>query len=126
MGVRRIDGAAKWPGRQFPVRRIAQRPERLIGCRVGHVDGPRGLQLCRLRTDLTSRIKALPEFRAKLAESQLNLDHPVWVEGKNFDLSRHLHRIGLPSPVDARSSLMCVRTSRRYRWIEASRCGRCG
>jgi diacylglycerol O-acyltransferase len=40
----------------------------------------------------------LPEFRAKLADSQLNLDHPVWVEEKNFDLSRHLHRIGLPSP----------------------------
>jgi diacylglycerol O-acyltransferase len=28
----------------------------------------------------------------------LNLDHPVWVEDKDFDLSRHLHRIGLPSP----------------------------
>ena len=40
----------------------------------------------------------MPEFRAKLADTQLNLDHPVWVEDKNFDLSRHLYRIGLPSP----------------------------
>jgi diacylglycerol O-acyltransferase / wax synthase len=34
----------------------------------------------------------------KLADSQLNLDHPVWVEDEDFDLSRHVHRIGLPSP----------------------------
>jgi diacylglycerol O-acyltransferase len=28
----------------------------------------------------------------------LNIDHPVWVEDKDFDVSRHLHRIALPSP----------------------------
>ncbi|MDQ1494908.1 MAG: diacylglycerol O-acyltransferase / wax synthase, partial [Actinomycetota bacterium] len=38
------------------------------------------------------------EFRAKLADSQLNLDYPVWVEDEEFDLDRHLLRIGLPSP----------------------------
>ena len=26
------------------------------------------------------------------------LDHPVWVDDKDFDVDRHLHRIGLPSP----------------------------
>ena len=29
---------------------------------------------------------------------RLNLDHPVWVDDKDFDVDRHLHRIGLPSP----------------------------
>jgi diacylglycerol O-acyltransferase len=57
-----------------------------------------GYTFDRFRDDLASRIKALPEFRAKLVDSQLNLDHPVWVEDKDFDLSRHLYRIGLPSP----------------------------
>ena len=38
------------------------------------------------------------EFREKLADSRFNLDHPVWVEDKDFDVDRHLHRIGLPSP----------------------------
>jgi WS/DGAT/MGAT family acyltransferase len=32
----------------------------------------------------------------------LNLDHPVWVEDRDFDLDRHLHRIGLPSPARQR------------------------
>src|SRR5215212_9179073 len=59
---------------------------------------PGGYSFDRLHNDLSLRLKALPEFRAKLADSQLNLDHPVWVEEKNFDLSRHLRRIGLPSP----------------------------
>ena len=59
---------------------------------------PGGYTFDRLRDDLALRIKALPEFRAKLADSQLNLDHPVWVEDKDFDLSRHLYRIGVPSP----------------------------
>ena len=52
----------------------------------------------RLRDELASRIAAIPEFRAKLADSQLDLDYPVWVEDEEFDLDRHLLRIGLPSP----------------------------
>jgi diacylglycerol O-acyltransferase len=59
---------------------------------------PGGYTFARFRDLLATRIRALPELRAKLADSQLNLDHPVWVEDKEFDLSRHLHRIALPSP----------------------------
>jgi hypothetical protein len=47
---------------------------------------------------LSLRIKAMPQFREKLANSPLNLDHPVWLDDKNFDVDRHLHRIGLPPP----------------------------
>jgi diacylglycerol O-acyltransferase / wax synthase len=59
---------------------------------------PGGYSFDRLHNDLALRITALPEFRAKLADSQLNLDYPVWVEDEDFDLSCHLLRIGLPSP----------------------------
>src|ERR1700754_1502637 len=59
---------------------------------------PGGYTFDRLRDELASRITAVPEFRAKLADSQLNLDHPVWVDDDAFDLDRHLHRIELPSP----------------------------
>jgi diacylglycerol O-acyltransferase / wax synthase len=59
---------------------------------------PGGYSFDRFHDELALRIKALPEFRSKLADSQLNLDHPVWVEDKDFDLSFHLQRIGLPSP----------------------------
>jgi diacylglycerol O-acyltransferase / wax synthase len=70
-------------------------------CSVVELDAstiPGGYSFDRFQDNLAARIKAMPEFRAKLADSQLNLDHPVWVEDKDFDLSRHLHRIGLPSP----------------------------
>jgi diacylglycerol O-acyltransferase len=59
---------------------------------------PGGYTFDRLRDALALRIKALPQFREKLADSRLNLDHPVWVDDKDFDADRHLHRIGLPSP----------------------------
>jgi diacylglycerol O-acyltransferase / wax synthase len=59
---------------------------------------PGGYTFDRLRDELALRIAAIPEFRAKLADSQLNLDYPVWVEDDVFDLDRHLLRIGLPSP----------------------------
>ena len=59
---------------------------------------PGGYSFERFSEDLGSRMQALPELRAKLGDSQLNLDHPVWVEDHNFDLTRHLKRIALPSP----------------------------
>jgi diacylglycerol O-acyltransferase / wax synthase len=59
---------------------------------------PGGYTFEHLRDELALRIAAIPEFRAKLADSQLNLDYPVWVEDEEFDLDRHLRRIGLPAP----------------------------
>jgi diacylglycerol O-acyltransferase / wax synthase len=59
---------------------------------------PGGYTFDRLRDALGLRIKAMPEFREKLADNRMNLDHPVWVEDKDFDVDRHLHRIGLPAP----------------------------
>src|SRR6202022_4418125 len=59
---------------------------------------PGGYTFDRLRDELALRIAAIPEFRAKLADSQLNLDYPVWVDDDALDLDRHLLRIGLPSP----------------------------
>ena len=59
---------------------------------------PGGYTFDRFRDELSLRIKAMPEFREKLADSQLNLDHPVWVEDHDFDIDRHLFPIGLPPP----------------------------
>lgn len=59
---------------------------------------PGGYTFDRFRDALDQRIKAMPEFREKLADNRFNLDHPVWVDDKDFDLDRHLHRIGLPTP----------------------------
>ncbi len=59
---------------------------------------PGGYTFDRFRDAFDLRIKALPQFREKLADSRFNLDHPVWVDDKDFDIDRHMHRIGLPSP----------------------------
>jgi diacylglycerol O-acyltransferase / wax synthase len=59
---------------------------------------PGGYSYSRLRTEVRKRVSALPEFRMKLADNQLNLDHPVWVDDEDFQLRRHVHRVGVPSP----------------------------
>ncbi len=70
-------------------------------CSVLELDSstiPGGYTYDKLRAELALRIQAIPSFREKLANSFLNLDHPVWVEDEEFDLERHVHRIGLPAP----------------------------
>lgn len=59
---------------------------------------PRGYSYSRLRAALAKRVRAMPEFRMKLADTQLNLDHPVWVDDEDFQLRRHVHRVGAPAP----------------------------
>ncbi|OBJ73386.1 wax ester/triacylglycerol synthase family O-acyltransferase [Mycobacterium sp. 1274756.6] len=59
---------------------------------------PGGYSFEAFRDALAERMAAMPQFREKLANTALNLDHPVWVEDTEFDVSRHLHRIGLPPP----------------------------
>lgn len=59
---------------------------------------PGGYTFDRFREALSVRVDAVPEFRLKLADSQLNFDHPVWVDDDRFDLARHLQHVALPSP----------------------------
>jgi diacylglycerol O-acyltransferase / wax synthase len=59
---------------------------------------PGGYTYGRFRTALAKRVSAVPEFRMKLADTQLNLDHPVWVDDEDFQLRRHVRRVGVPAP----------------------------
>ncbi|WP_156686894.1 WS/DGAT/MGAT family O-acyltransferase [Mycobacterium sp. Marseille-P9652] len=59
---------------------------------------PGGYTFEGFRDALRARVDAVREFRLKLADNQLNFDHPVWVDDERFDLARHLHRVALPSP----------------------------
>jgi WS/DGAT/MGAT family acyltransferase len=52
----------------------------------------------RFRDRLAAQVKAMPEFRVRLADNALNLDHPVWVEDPNFSVERHVHHVGVPWP----------------------------
>src|SRR3984893_1891902 len=59
---------------------------------------PGGYTFDRFRDAMMLRVDGVPELRLKLADSQLNLDHPVWFDDDDFQLERHLHRVGLPTP----------------------------
>ncbi|OBG35957.1 wax ester/triacylglycerol synthase family O-acyltransferase [Mycobacterium sp. E3198] len=59
---------------------------------------PGGYTYGRLRSAVAKRVAGMPEFRMKLADTQLNLDHPVWVDDEDFQLRRHLRRVGVPAP----------------------------
>jgi len=59
---------------------------------------PGGYSFERLVDEVALRVTAIPTFREKLSNTFLNLDHPVWVEDAEFDVQRHVHRIGLPAP----------------------------
>lgn len=61
---------------------------------------PGGYSFERFRDNLSVRIKAVPELRAKLADTALNLDTPVWVEDRDFHLDQHLHVVTLSTPGD--------------------------
>lgn len=59
---------------------------------------PGGYSYSRFSSTVLQRVKGVPEFRMKLADSQLNLDHPVWVDDENFQLYHHLHHVAVPAP----------------------------
>ncbi|MDT5118424.1 MAG: diacylglycerol O-acyltransferase / wax synthase [Mycobacterium sp.] len=59
---------------------------------------PGGYTYGRFRAALAKSVAAVPEFRMKLADNQLNVDHPVWVDDEKFQLERHLQHVGVPAP----------------------------
>ena len=59
---------------------------------------PGGYSYDRFREALVARIQGIPAFREKLSNTFLNLDHPAWVEDSDFDIDRHVHRVGLRAP----------------------------
>lgn len=75
------------------------------------------------RDTLRERTSALPEFRAKLADSRLNLDTPVWVEDIEFDIDNHVHRIDAPAPGGARNCPRLPPDWPRSHWIAIGRSG---
>ena len=57
-----------------------------------------------------SRLDLAKSFREKLAYVPFGLDHPWWVEDKDFDLEYHIRHIALPKPGDWRQ--LCIQAAR--------------
>ncbi|HET6966500.1 MAG TPA: wax ester/triacylglycerol synthase family O-acyltransferase [Acidimicrobiales bacterium] len=48
------------------------------------------------------RLPYAPKFKWKLKETPFGLDRPMWVDDEEFDVRRHVRRIGVPSPGGAK------------------------
>lgn len=51
-----------------------------------------------LQREIDLRVRDVPAFTRKVRGVPLGLDHPVWVRDRAFDIERHVHRLGLPTP----------------------------
>ncbi len=77
------------------------------GCAIWELDTstvPGGYSFDRLRSGLSLHLQSVPRLRAKLANSAMNLDHPVWMIDRDFHIDQHLHRV-VVSPPGARTEL---------------------
>jgi WS/DGAT/MGAT family acyltransferase len=61
---------------------------------------PDGYTYERLKALLRSKIHRVPPFYQCIKRVPLDLEHPYWVPDPDFDIDRHVHRIGIPEPGD--------------------------
>ncbi len=47
---------------------------------------------------LDARVREIPMFTRKLRRVPMDLDHPLWVQDRDFDIDRHVHRLAAPAP----------------------------
>ena len=59
---------------------------------------PDGYSFEGMQAELDRRVHDVPAFTRKLKRVPLDLDHPIWVRDKGFDIERHVHRLALPAP----------------------------
>ncbi|HET6165251.1 MAG TPA: wax ester/triacylglycerol synthase family O-acyltransferase [Marmoricola sp.] len=59
---------------------------------------PGGYSFAGMKDVLEARVATIPSFRRKLKEVPLEIDHPVWVDDRDFDIDRHVHRLAVPAP----------------------------
>ena len=60
---------------------------------------PGGYSFDGFREEMAKRIRALPELRQKLSGRRLSIDHPAWVEDREFDVNNHVHRMAVPETI---------------------------
>ncbi|MEZ5557878.1 MAG: wax ester/triacylglycerol synthase family O-acyltransferase [Pseudomonadales bacterium] len=61
---------------------------------------------------IEGRLHLARTFRQKVVQVPFNLDHPYWIEDKDFDLEYHVRHIRLPEPGDWRQ--LCIQVARLH------------
>lgn len=60
--------------------------------------GDRLITFDRILRTLEERLSYAPKFRWKLKTMPVGLEVPVWVDDEEFDVRRHVRRLGVPAP----------------------------
>jgi WS/DGAT/MGAT family acyltransferase len=69
---------------------------------------------------IEARLHMAKTFRRRLVDVPFSLDHPYWIEDKDFDLEYHVRHIRLPEPGDQRQ--LFIQTARLHaRQLDLSR-----
>jgi diacylglycerol O-acyltransferase len=90
------------------------------GLAIIESDGNPRATLQRIAEETERRLPLAPKFMWKLRSVPFGLDRPVWVDDENFDISRHVHFVTLPSPSGRREvadfvgRVMATKLDRRY------------
>jgi len=61
-------------------------------------DDPTQYSFAWMKEMLAARLHRLPPFRWRLVPTPLGIHHPVFIEDPDFDLERHVFRVGVPAP----------------------------
>ncbi|XOV87539.1 MAG: wax ester/triacylglycerol synthase family O-acyltransferase [Pseudomonadota bacterium] len=61
---------------------------------------------------IRERLHLAKTFRRRIVEVPFSLDHPYWIEDRDFDLEYHLRHIRLPEPGDWRQ--LCIQAARLH------------
>jgi len=76
-------------------------------------DLPGGVQgFKNILAQVESRLHMARTFRQKVVRVPFSLDHPYWIEDKDFDLEFHVRHIRLPKPGDWRQ--LCIQVARLH------------
>ena len=59
---------------------------------------PGGYTFDGLRDIIAERTHNTPQFRRRVHDHVLNMDHPIWVDDEEFDIEHHVRRIAVPAP----------------------------
>ncbi|MCB2086296.1 MAG: wax ester/triacylglycerol synthase family O-acyltransferase [Sphingomonadaceae bacterium] len=61
---------------------------------------------------IEKRLHLAKTFRRRLVQVPFSMDHPWWIEDRNFDLEFHIRHIRLPEPGDWRQ--LCIQAARIF------------
>ena len=59
---------------------------------------PSGYSFEKMRRLIGERTDNTPQFRRRVHDHVLNLDHPIWVDDDQFDIEHHVRRVAVPAP----------------------------